>query len=337
MDNRPDGNVSPAIPKVAKPNAHLPMNEGVSRRVIFNADDFGRSHAINEAVVRAHREGVLTTASLMVNGDAFDEAVTLAHQHPALGVGLHLTLVMGRATLPPAQIPGLVNADGAFTDNPVAAGMGAFFKRSLRPQLEAEIAAQIAKFRSTGLLMDHLNGHLNFHLHPTIFGILTRLLSPTGVAADVRRLHSTESSGAAVGTEEGQSLLTSATTVSGFGVPPIRLTRDFFWLNAGIARGQWLYRVSHAIIFHLLSWRARPVLRRLGSRHTDAVFGLLQNARVTEDYLLKLLPRLPAGDSEIYSHPCLETFPEEFAALTSPFVKGLAKKLGIQLCRHQDL
>ncbi len=270
------------------------------QRVIFNADDFGHSHSINEAVIRAHREGVLTTASLMVNGEAFDEAVALARQHPALGVGLHLTLVAGRATLPPARIPGLVNNEGEFTDQPIAAGLSACFKRSLRPQLEAEIGAQIEKFDATGLLMDHLNGHLNFHLHPTIFAIL---------------MHHREA----------------------WELPAIRLTRDPFRLNARLARGRWRYRASHAIIFSLLSARARPALIRQGVRHTDAVIGLLQNGRVDEEFLLKLLPRLPAGDIEIYSHPCGRNFPEELAALTSPFVKGLTKKLGIQLCRYQDL
>jgi len=284
------------------------------QRVIFNADDFGRSHAINEAVIRAHREGVLTTASLVVNGEAFDEAVALAQGHPTLGVGLHLTLVNGRSTLPAAEIPGLVNERGEFSFGPVTAGLRCFFRRSLRPQLAAEIAAQIAKFHATGLVMDHLNGHLNFHLHPTIFGILmwagkAPLLSP----------HSTRLGDRSVA------------------LPPVRLTRDPFWLNAKLAHGQWFYRLSHAFIFNLLSARARPALARRGVRHTDTVFGLLQNARVNEDYLLKLLPRLPVGDVEIYSHPCLEKFPDEFTALTSPFVKGLTKKLGIQLCRHQDL
>lgn len=284
------------------------------QRVIFNADDFGRSPAINEAVIRAHREGVLTTASLMVNGEAFEEAVTLAKANPTLGVGLHLTLVMGKATLPPEKIPGLANARGEFTEHPVAAGLRAFFNRSLRAPLEAEIGAQIDKFDATGLVMDHLNGHLNFHLHPTIFGILMRLLKEG-------RIHPPSPTGRA----------------NESGLPPIRLTRDPFWLNVKLARGRWFYRASHALIFNLLSARARPTLNRLGIRHTDTVFGLLQNARVSEDYLLKLLPRLPAGDVEIYSHPCLEKFPDEFAALTSPFVKGLTKRLGIQLCRHQDL
>ena len=91
---------------------------GAARRLIVNADDFGRSRGINAAVIRAHREGVLTTASLMVNEAACDEAVALARENPRLGVGLHLTLVCGRSALPAEKIPGLVNGEGKFGDCP---------------------------------------------------------------------------------------------------------------------------------------------------------------------------------------------------------------------------
>src|SRR5436190_19514383 len=110
-----------------------------ARRLIVNADDFGRSSSINEAVIRAHREGILTTASLMTNEPAFDEAVALARENPCLGVGLHLTLLCGRAGLPPAQIPGLVNEKSEFTDSPGSAGFRYFFRRGLKAQLRAEI------------------------------------------------------------------------------------------------------------------------------------------------------------------------------------------------------
>src|SRR5208283_5348041 len=98
-----------------------------------------------------HREGVLTTASLMVNEPGFDEAVKLAKDNPKLGVGLHLTLLLGRSALPPEKIPGLVNARGEFGNSPVGGGLNYFFKRSLREQLRAEIHAQFGKFHSTGL------------------------------------------------------------------------------------------------------------------------------------------------------------------------------------------
>ena len=82
--------------------------------------------------------------------------------------------------------------------------------------------------------------------------------------------------------------------------------------------------------------RPRP-LRQRGIRHAQLTFGLLQNARVDEDYVLRLLPALPAGDSELYSHPSLDNFKHEFAALVSPRVKQLAGRLGIEFIRYQDL
>ena len=74
-----------------------------ARRLVVNADDFGRSHSINAAVDRAQREGILTTASLMVNEVATEEAVQLARANPGLGVGLHLTLVCGHSALTAAE------------------------------------------------------------------------------------------------------------------------------------------------------------------------------------------------------------------------------------------
>ena len=270
------------------------------RRLIVNADDFGRSHAINEAVARAHREGILTTASLMVNGEAADEAVELARQNPRLGVGLHVSLVRGTSALTPGEIPGLVDAKGNFGNHPAGTGLRYFFSKDLRPQLEREIQVQFGKFRSTGLPLDHVNGHLHFHLHPVVFGILMNHARDRGI--------------------------------TGF-----RLTRDFFRLNLRLASGHFFYRVSHALLFSLLAPRARRVLRRLGIKHTSAVFGLLQNGRVDEDYVTRLIPRLPTGDSELYSHPSLDEFKSEFDALISPRVRSLVEEHHVKLIRYQDL
>src|SRR5258706_13042294 len=88
------------------------------RRLIVNADDFGRSRSINQAVIRAHKEGILTTASLMVNEPAFAEAVELAKANPTLGIGLHLTHLCGHSTLPPGQIPRLVKGNSEVSNNP---------------------------------------------------------------------------------------------------------------------------------------------------------------------------------------------------------------------------
>jgi hypothetical protein len=117
----------------------------------------------------------------------------------------------------------------------------------------------------------------------------------------------------------------------------MRLTRDPFLLNARLASGRWFYRSSHAAIHDILSARARPVLARQNISHTGAVFGLLQNGLVDGPYVKKLLPLLPAGDSELYSHPSLDQFKNEFDALVNPSVRDLVRQLGIQLIRYQDL
>jgi hypothetical protein len=121
------------------------------------------------------------------------------------------------------------------------------------------------------------------------------------------------------------------------GLNRVRLTFDPFWLNLRLAQGYLVYRAFHALIFHTLAARARPALQRRGFQHTGAVFGLLQNARVDEDYILKLLPRLPACDSELYSHPSLDECKKEFDALVSPRVQKQVKALNLELIRYADL
>jgi len=283
------------LPDVKTQNGPRP-----ARRLVVNADDFGRSHSINQAVIRAHREGILTSASLMVNEPRAGEAAALARENPGLGVGLHLALVCGAAALPAERIPQLADARGQFSRHPAAAGWRYFALPKCRAQLRLEIAAQFEKFRATGLPLDHVNGHLHLHLHPVVFGILMENAQRWGITA-------------------------------------LRLTDDWFGLNARLAPGRWLYRLSHAAIYRVLSARARPALARQGIRHTRVVFGLLQNARVDAEYVARLLPLLPPGDSELYSHPSLDQFRNEFDALVDPTIKTLAAQLGIQLIRCQDL
>jgi hypothetical protein len=113
--------------------------------------------------------------------------------------------------------------------------------------------------------------------------------------------------------------------------------RDDFDLNRQLATGRLAWRAAHAMTFDWLSERAASQLRQRCIKHTDAVYGLLQDSRMDEEFLTKLLLRLPAGDSEIYSHPSLDIFRHEFAALVSPQAKSLVHELGIELMRYQDL
>jgi chitin disaccharide deacetylase len=270
------------------------------RRLIVNADDFGRSHSINEAVVRAHREGILTTASLMVTGAAVEEAVTLARAHPRLGVGLHLTLVRGVSSVEASEIPDVVDVEGRFGEGPVGVGLRYYARRKLREPLRREVTGQFERFKATGLRLDHVNGHLHFHLHPTVLGILV----------------------------EGAGR---------WGIRHVRLTRDELGLSLRMSRGRYWYRLVHGVTFSWLARRAQVKLRRAGIRHTDRVFGLLQDGRVDESYVLGLLARLPVGDSELYSHPSLDEFVDEFEALVSPRVRQAVRERGVELIRYGDM
>lgn len=145
-------------------------------RLIVNADDFGRSSAVNEAVLRAHRQGVLTSASLMVAGDAFEEAVDIARRTPTLAVGLHVVVAAGRAVLPPARIARLVDPSGRFRDErPTVAGLRYALRPGASRELALELRAQFERFARTGLPLSHVDGHLHLHMHPAVFALLVPL------------------------------------------------------------------------------------------------------------------------------------------------------------------
>ena len=269
-------------------------------RLIINADDFGRSSGANRAIERAHRDGVLTSASLMVNEHGAEDAAEIAARNPRLGVGLHLVLVRGRSALKPSEIIGVVNQRFEFETSPVRAGIKYFFNQEMRKYLKHEIDAQFREFRTLGLALDHVNGHLNFHLHPTIFDIFRRHFHDWGVTG-------------------------------------MRLTRDPLLMNFRLAFGRYFYRSSHAFIFNQLSARAVSSLDRRGIRYTDAVFGLLQNDRMNEKYLLKLLDNLWPGDFELYCHPDEDVHRHETEALCSPRVREKIQERGIELITYSDL
>ena len=127
------------------------------------------SEAANEAVERACRDGILSTASLMVAGPAAADAIRRARRLPQLRVGLHLVVIEGPAVGP---APGLVDAAGQFPSDQLRLGIDYFFRPDVRRFLAAEIRAQFAAFAATGLRLDHANAHKHMHLHPTVGRLL---------------------------------------------------------------------------------------------------------------------------------------------------------------------
>ena len=151
------------------------MRPGAAPWPCFTADDFGLSEAVNEGIERAHRDGVLNAASLMVGGAAAADAVARAKRYPGLRVGLHLVVIEGPAVLAPAEIPDLVDAEGKFPADQLRLATKYFFRPRVRRQLAAEIRAQFAAFAATGLKLGHADAHKHMHLHPTVGAMLVRI------------------------------------------------------------------------------------------------------------------------------------------------------------------
>jgi predicted glycoside hydrolase/deacetylase ChbG (UPF0249 family) len=140
----------------------------MKRQLIVNADDFGRTPGVTEGILRAHREGIVTSATAMMNLPYAREALRLAQDCPRLGVGVHLNFTFDRPLLPAAEVSTLVDENGCFFP-PEAQILRA---EEVDPgQLHAEWVAQIEAFRSTGREPDHLDCHHPAHVHPRFFAI----------------------------------------------------------------------------------------------------------------------------------------------------------------------
>ncbi len=272
---------------------------GPERLLVVNADDFGTSTSVNTAVIDAHRRGVLRSASLMVTGAAADEAVAMARAAPGLAVGLHLVLVQGRAASTRRQAPDLVDDEGRLPGDPVAFGLRLAFDRGLQRQVASEIEAQLALFAATGLPLSHVDGHLNFHMHPAVFPRLAR-------AAAARGAHA------------------------------IRVPRDDLRLALRHGRGRLAQKLVLAAAFGLLGGWAR---RRLppGLRVADRVYGLFQSGTLSTAYVLDVIARLPPGTCELYGHPAtdrggpaLGPNPTDLATLCDPAVAAALRRAGVE-------
>lgn len=280
------------------------------KQLIITSDDFGLSSGVNRAVEQAWKNGLLTCASIMPGAAAFDEAVRIARRNPGLQIGLHLTLVQGRGVLPPAEIPELVDAQGRFSENPIRAGLRYFFDRGLYCQLKREIEAQIKKVLAVGLALTHIDGHLNIHLHPTVFRILAELMPC-------------------------------------YGITTFRLAQERLAHNLHFDGERKIGKSIENLIFGYLTDHARPELERLGIRYASEVKGVLNSGRMTEEYLLNIIDGLQDGLTEMYFHPGImpdaeisRSMPdyrhqEELAAITSPLVSRRLQELQIQLQNYR--
>jgi hopanoid biosynthesis associated protein HpnK len=291
---------------------HPPANPlsavSIGKAVIISGDDFGVSREVNAGIIRAYREGVLRGTSLMVAGAARDEAVAIARENPGLDVGLHLVVCRGRSVLPFEKLEGIVDATGRFLESPVIAGMRYFFNRKIRTRLRDEVRSQIDLHLKLAGYLNHIDGHLNFHVHPVLADMLLDL------AAEYR-------------------------------VPCIRIPREPILTTLALAHDHFTRKLIEAVIFRALSRRTRRMFAARGIRTTDYLFGLHQSGNLTEDYVLGVIARLREGVTEIYFHPAIDagaTPPSaeaqrEVEILTGTRIRETLSANGVQITNFAEL
>jgi chitin disaccharide deacetylase len=153
-------------------------------RLILNADDFGLTTGINRAILELHRAGVVTSATLMATGPAFDEAAAIAIANPTLGVGCHLVFADGIPISHPDSIPTLLGADGK-TFRPSSFD---FLQAALRGTIRAEdvareTQAQIQKLQRAGIDVTHIDTHKHTHLLPVIARTIVHIAGRCGISS----------------------------------------------------------------------------------------------------------------------------------------------------------
>ena len=273
-----------------------------NKSVIITADDLGLWPEINDAVMAGYDAGIITSAGLRVNGTASYSAMVSATMRPGLGVGLHLVLCEGAATLTHRHVPNLVDTTGHFVDRPLEALW--MYRRAggLRDELKAEIRAQIEKFLASGLFLTHVSGHYNLHLHPTVMSILKELAADYPISA-IRKPCGT--------------LLTS---------------------YQSFVSAPWQRAIEHKILRAPLAWGRLRSRLFLGATRVE----LLSSDRpVTEHGVARRLAAVRSGVTEFVCHPG-SLAPQydgdgEVAVVTSATVRTAIVESGLELISYRDV
>ncbi len=286
------------------------------KQIILNADDFGLTRGVNEGIIRAHRDGILTSATLMANGPAFDDAIELAKAHPKLGVGCHLVLSGGTSVAPRETIPSLAGPDGSLPDS-LAALVASVTSGNLRTDdMETELRAQIAKIRSAGIEPTHVDTHKHTHCHPRVMNVVGRVARDCGISK-IRN--------------------------------PVEDLRDSWQSTRPDVPGRILdFAASCAV--RLVRSQFQSIAKRYGLRWPDHFLGLVATGRLDRSALAHLIETLSEGSTEIMLHPGVwdselekvgsrlqrqrET---EMQALVSPQVSRAVQEGQVQLISYRQL
>ena len=287
------------------------------KRLIVNADDFGYTPGINRAIVECAQpeQGILTSATLMACGSAFNDAIHLSQTH-AFGIGCHVVLVDGNPITDPADLPALAPG-GSFRNSIMQIASDAMLNRTPRyeNEIEREAFAQIQRLQQAGIQPTHIDSHKHSHLFPSVLRPLLRGAKRAGIHR-------------------------------------VRNPIEPSWT---LANEEWLapanlFRKLEVTLLRQFERSFRRICRDEGFTTTDGVLGVITTGTLNERILCHMLDRTPPGTWELVCHPgyndaALQSLPTrlrasrdiERQALTSPAVRAAVERNGIELISFADL
>ncbi|MGA7919109.1 MAG: ChbG/HpnK family deacetylase [Candidatus Acidiferrales bacterium] len=286
------------------------------KRLILNADDFGMTRGVNEGIIRAHRDGILTSATLMANGEAFGHAVELAKANENLGIGCHLVLVGGKCLAPRHAVASIADAHGNLPDS-LAVFVAKVSSGLIRSEeIEIELRAQIEKIRAAGINPTHLDTHKHTHAHPRVMRALAKVANECGIIR-VRK--------------------------------PIENLRDSWETTRIDAQGTSGQIVAAGAVRAVAS-PFRMIAEKHGLISPDHFLGLAMTGKLGPAALSRVIDSIENGTTEIMLHPGVcdadlvrsgsrlqRQRQDELAGLMDPIVHDTVTKRGIRLISYREL
>jgi chitin disaccharide deacetylase len=287
------------------------------RRLIVNADDFGLTQGVNRAIVEAHCHGIVTSATLMANGRAFEDAIERANSTPRLSVGCHIVLVDGSPVRGEKQASSTLS-DGKFEDGRFYESLNGFAMRVVSgginaDEIEAEATAQIRKVQAAGVVVSHLDTHKHSHIFPQVLRPLLRAARASGV-------------------------------------PAVRNPFGHVHLSIVAKRPSLWKQFGKVTILSRLGKTFRRSVTGAGMLTPDGTVGIVSTGAMDASLFESIVDGLPEGTWELVCHPghndaelgsirtrLRESRALELQLLTSPEARGILARSGVQLMSYREL
>jgi hopanoid biosynthesis associated protein HpnK len=286
------------------------------KELILNADDFGLTPGVNEGIVRAHRDGILSSTTLMANGLAFGDAVALAKENPKLGVGCHLVLIGGRPVAPAEKVQSLIDRNGNLPSTLPGFVAKVSSGKIRKDEIATELRAQIEKIRAAGIEPTHVDTHKHTHAHPRVLSVVCQVAKECGI----NRIRQ-----------------------------PIESLRNSWQTTASDREGTSAQFVAAAAV-RSIAPKFRATLKKFGMTTPQHFLGLAMTGKVGPQALRKMVESLADGTTEIMFHPGVyddalaETGTRllmerelELKALTDPGVRDTLAERGVRIISYREL